>query len=154
MTLPLLALLIGIVAGLRTMTASAAISWAAYLGWLHLDGTWLAFLGYFWTPWILTVLALVELVADQLPSTPSRTVPIQFGARMVTGAISGAAICAAAGMLVAGGVAGVMGAVIGTFGGRAARAKMATAFGRDVPAALIEDVVAIVAAIVIVRMIQ
>ena len=88
MTLPLLALLIGIVAGLRTMTAPAAISWAAYLGWLHLDGTWLAFLGYFWTPWILTVLALVELVADQLPSTPSRTVPIQFGARMVTGAIS------------------------------------------------------------------
>ncbi len=153
MTLLLLALLIGIVAGLRTLTAPAAISWAAHLGWLHLDGTWLAFLGYVWTPWVLTLLALVELVTDQLPSTPSRTVPVQFGARIVTGAISGAAIGAAAGMLVAGGVAGVLGAVIGTFGGRAARAKLATAFGRDMPAALIEDAAAIVAAIVIVRMI-
>ena len=32
----LLALLIGVVAGLRTMTAPAAVSWAAYLGWLPL----------------------------------------------------------------------------------------------------------------------
>ena len=30
----LLALLIGVVAGLRAMTAPAAVSWAAYLGWL------------------------------------------------------------------------------------------------------------------------
>jgi uncharacterized membrane protein len=56
-------------------------------------------------------------------------------------------------MLVAGGVAGVVGAVIETFSGRAERAKLATAFGGDMPAALIEDAVAIVAAIVIVRMI-
>jgi len=117
------------------------------------DRTWLVFLGYVWTPWILTLLALVELVADQLPSTASRTVPVQFGARIVTGAISGAAIGAAAGTLVVGGVAGAVGAVIGTFGGRVARAKLATTFGRDMPAALIEDAVAVVAAIVIVRMI-
>jgi uncharacterized membrane protein len=153
MTVPLLALLIGIVAGLRTLMAPAAISWAAYLGWVHLEGTWLAFLGYVWTPWILTLLALVELVADQLPSTPSRTLPAPFCARLVTGATSGAAIGAAGGMLVVGGVAGVIGAAIGAFGGRAARAKLATAFGRDAPAALIEDAVAVVAAIVIVRMI-
>jgi uncharacterized membrane protein len=148
-----LAFLIGIVAGLRTLTAPAAISWAAYLGWLHLGGTWLAFLGYAWTPWVLSLLALAEFVADQLPSTASRTVPVQFGARIVTGAISGAAIGAAAGMLVVGGVAGVVGVVVGTFGGHAARAKLAAAFGRDMPAAFIEDAVAIIAAIVIVRMI-
>jgi hypothetical protein len=49
----LLALLIGCVAGLRTVTAPAAVSWAAHLGRLHLGATWLAFLGYAWTPWIL-----------------------------------------------------------------------------------------------------
>ncbi len=149
----LLALFIGVVAGLRAMTAPAAVSWAAHLGWLRLDDTWLAFLGYAWTPWILTVLAIVELVTDQLPSTPSRTVPVQFGARIAMGALSGAALGAARGLLLFGAVAGVVGAVIGTLGGRTARARLAAAFGRDPPAALIEDAVAILAALLIVTMI-
>src|SRR5690242_18238180 len=89
-----LASLIGVVAGLRAMTVPAAVSWAARLGALNLKGTWLAFLGYAWTPWILTLLALGELVADQLPSTPSRRVPVQFGTRLVTGALAGAALAA------------------------------------------------------------
>jgi uncharacterized membrane protein len=86
MSVYVLALLIGVVAGLRTMTAPAVVSWAAYFGRVHLEGTWLAFLGYAWTPYILSALAIAELVADQLPKTPSRKVPMQFGARIVTGA--------------------------------------------------------------------
>ena len=39
-------LIIGVIAGLRTMTAPAAVSWAARLGWLELGQTNLAFLGY------------------------------------------------------------------------------------------------------------
>jgi uncharacterized membrane protein len=89
MNLYLLAPCIGVVAGMRAITAPAAISWAAHLGWLPLQSTWLAFLGYSWTPWIFTLLALGELVTDQLPSTPSRTVPLQFGARLASGALSG-----------------------------------------------------------------
>lgn len=73
LTAGLFALLIGVIAGLRTMTAPAAVSWAAQSGVLVLGGTWLAFLGYAWTSWILSCLALVEFVGDQLPSTPSRT---------------------------------------------------------------------------------
>jgi uncharacterized membrane protein len=145
----LLALVIGIVAGLRAMTAPAAVSWAAHLGLLELEGTWLAFLGYAWTPWILTALALGELVTDQLPQTPSRTVPIQFGTRILTGALSGAAIGTAAGSWIGGGVAGAVGAVLGTLGGRAFRGRLATAFGRDRPAAFIEDAVAIGVALLI-----
>jgi uncharacterized membrane protein len=137
------ALLMGVVAGLRTMTAPTAVSWAAYLGWLDVRGTWLAFLGYAWTPWIMSVLALLEFVADQLPSTPSRTVPTQFGARLVSGALAGAAIGAAAGSTAGGLVAGIAGATIGTLGGHAARARLAAAFGHDRPAAFIEDAVAI-----------
>jgi uncharacterized membrane protein len=154
MIILLLAVLIGVVAGLRTFTAPAAISWAAHLGWLQLGSTPLAFMGYAWTPWILTVLAVVELVVDQLPSTPSRTVPMQFGARIIMAAISGAAIGAAAGWLIVGGIAGIVGAVIGTLGGHAARTKLAAAFRKDPPAALIEDAVAILAAVVIVMVIR
>ncbi|MFJ5487609.1 DUF4126 family protein, partial [Hansschlegelia beijingensis] len=83
----LAALLIGLVAGSRTMTAPAAVSWAAQLGWLDLEGSWLAFLGYAWTPVVLTVLAALELVGDKLPRTPSRKVPHAFAARIVSGAI-------------------------------------------------------------------
>ena len=146
----LLASLIGVVAGLRAFLAPA-VSWAAHLGWLRLDDTWLAFLGYAWTPWILTLLALVEIVTDQLPSTPSRTVPVQFAARIVMGAVTGAALGAAsAQLLLLGAVAGIVGAAIGTLAGQKARARMAAALGWDPPAALIEDALAIVAALLIV----
>jgi len=149
MTVYLLALLIGIVAGLRAMTAPAMVCWAAHLGGLDLSGTWLAFLGNLWARWILTLFALGELVTDQLPSTPSRTVPVQFGTRIVTGALSGAAIGAGRGTLVGGLLAGIVGAVIGTLGGRAFRARLAIAFGSDRPAAFIEDAVAIGGALLI-----
>ena len=142
-TVLLLALLIGVIAGLRAMTAPAAVSWGARLGLLNLAPTSLAFLGYALTPWIFTALALAELVTDQLPTTPSRTVPVQFGTRILTGGLSGGAIGAAYGQLPAGVVAGVIGAVIGTLGGRTFRARLAASFGSDRPAALIEDAVAI-----------
>lgn len=146
-----LALLIGIVAGLRTMTAPAAISWAAWSGRLALDGTWLAFLGYSWTPWIFTLFALGEFVGDQLPSTPSRTVPMQFGARLVSGALCGAAIAAPHGALLGGLGAGIVGAIVGTLGGHAFRMRLAAAFKKDLPAALIEDAIAIAGAWLIVQ---
>ena len=149
MSVYLLAFLIGIIAGLRAMTAPAAIAWAIYFGRLDLGGTWLAFLGNIWARWILTVLALVELVTDQLPSTPSRTVPVQFGTRILMGALSGAAVGAASGSWVGGLLAGVVGAVVGTLGGRAVRARLAAAFGSDRPAAFIEDAVAVGGALLI-----
>lgn len=145
----LLPLLIGVVAGLRAMTAPAAVSWAARLGWLNVAQTGLAFLGYAFTPWILTALALGELVTDQLPTTPSRTVPIQFGTRILSGGLSGAAIGAGGGALLVGALAGIVGAVIGTLGGRAGRARLASAFGTDRPAAFIEDAIAIGVALLI-----
>jgi uncharacterized membrane protein len=146
----LLALVIGIVAGLRAMTAPAAVSWAAHTGLLDLGGSWLAFLGYAFTPWILTVLALAEFVTDQLPTTPSRTVPIQFATRVLTGGLSGAAIGVAGGSMAAGLVAGAIGAVIGTLGGRHVRGRLASAFGSDRPAAFLEDAVAIGVALLVV----
>ena len=128
----------------------SAISWAARVGWLNLAPTSLAFFGYAFTPWIFTALALGELVTDQLPTTPSRTVPIQFAARILMGGLSGAAIGGGGGALTAGLIAGMVGAVIGTLGGRAGRGRLAAAFRTDRPAALIEDAVAIGGAFLIV----
>ncbi|MFK2902355.1 DUF4126 domain-containing protein [Dyella ginsengisoli] len=137
------ALLIGIVAGLRAMTAPAVVSWAAQLGVLPLQGTPLAFLGWRFTPWIVSLLAVGELITDQLPNTPSRTVPVQFGTRIVAGGFCGAAVGLSGGQPWTGALAGAIGAVLGTLGGAAARARLAAAFGRDRPAALLEDIVAI-----------
>ncbi|AEG56926.1 membrane protein [Sinorhizobium meliloti] len=145
-----LALLIGIIAGLRAMTAPAAVAWAAHLDWFDVCGTPLAFMGYRWTPWIFTALALIELVTDQLPNTPSRKVPMQFGARILMGALAGGTVGAAGGSLAGGLLAGTLGAIAGTLGGAAARGKLAAAFRRDTPAALIEDAVAIGGALLIV----
>jgi uncharacterized membrane protein len=147
-----LPLLIGVIAGLRAMTAPAAVSLAARAGRLDLATTRLAFLGYAYTPWIFIVLALVELVTDQLPTTPSRTVPIQFGTRILMGGLTGGAIAAAGGALAIGVIAGMAGAVIGTLGGRAVRARLAAALGSDRPAAVIEDLIALGGAFLIVEM--
>jgi uncharacterized membrane protein len=142
-------LLMGVVAGLRAMTAAAAVSWAAYLGALDLAGSWLAFLGSIWTVVILTVLAVGEFVTDQLPSTPSRKVPMQFGARVLIGAVAGIAIAGPANWLL-GALAGFVGAVIGTLGGAELRGRLAASFGKDPPAAFTEDAIAVVGAALIV----
>ena len=148
--LTVLAVLIGIVSGLRAFTAPAAVSFAARYCHLGVAGTPLAFLGYRWTVWIFLALALAELVGDQLPATPSRKVPLQFGTRILAGALAGGALGASGGLLYAWIAAGVAGAVIGTLGGAAARARLAAALKSDRPAALIEDVVAIGGALLIV----
>jgi len=143
MSLYLLALLIGLVAGLRAMTAPMAVSWAARLGWLNLQDTPLAFLGAAVTPWIFTVAALGELINDKLPKTGSRKAPGPFGARVVLGALCGAAVGAAGQALAAGLVLGAVGAVAGTLGGYEFRARLARAAGKDLPIALLEDAIAI-----------
>jgi len=143
--------LIGVIAGLRALTAPAAVSWAARLGWLHLENTWLVFLGFAATPYILTVLALGELVNDKLPKTPSRKAPPSFIGRIVTGALSGAAIGASSDALVGGLLAGGLGAVAGTLGGYEFRARLVNATGgKDLPIALLEDVIAVAGAFLIV----
>ena len=146
----LLAFAIGVVAGLRAAMPLAAISWAARLGWLSLAGAPLAFLADPLTSYITTAFALLELVGDKLPVTPSRKNPGGFVARVVVGGFAGAALGMSLGSVWVGIVSGVVGAVAGTLAGAAARAKLATVFGRDLPAALLEDAVAIVASYLIV----
>ncbi|MFG1397438.1 DUF4126 family protein [Roseixanthobacter pseudopolyaromaticivorans] len=154
MTPFMLPLLTGILCGLRTMTPLAMVSWAAVLGRLSLDGSFLSFLATPVAAWVLTLFALGELVADKLPFTPSRKVPMQFGARIVSGAVCGAALATPAGLALAGAALGVVGAIIGTLGGAAVRGRLAARFGRDLPAALIEDAIAVFGALLILGSLQ
>jgi uncharacterized membrane protein len=143
----MLAFLIGVVAGLRSMMAPAAVSWAARLGWLHLENTPLAFLGFAATPYIVSLLAIAELINDKLPKTPSRKTLVPFAARIVTGAFSGAVLGAASGALLGGLLAGAVGGVGGTLAGYEFRRRLVKATGgKDLPIALLEDAIAICAA--------
>jgi uncharacterized membrane protein len=151
MSIYVLAFLIGVVVGLRSMTAPAAVSWGARLGWLHLENSSLGFLGFAATPYILSVCAIGELIADKLPKTPNRRAPVGFIARIFSGALCGAALGAAGGALIGGLLAGVVGAVAGTLGGYEFRAGLVRAIGgNDLPIALLEDVIAIGGAFLIV----
>ena len=143
--LVLLALLIGVVAGLRSLTAPAVVAWAAFIGWIDLHGTWAGWMASIITVIIFTVLAVGELINDKLPKTPARTAPPIFAARIVTGGLAGAALGAWPHWTFTALGAGVIGAVLGTLGGYQARKRLVAATGgKDLPIALLEDVVAIV----------
>jgi uncharacterized membrane protein len=136
----LLTFVIGIVSGLRAFTAPAAVSWGAVLLAFSVPGSWLAFMASKWTAWVFTGLALFELFSDKRASTPSRKVPVQFSARILTGALAGATLGAAQNSVVAGCITAVIGSISGTYAGAWARRKMALIYGADMPAAVIEDV--------------
>ncbi len=140
----LLAFLIGIFAGLRSLTAPASVAWAVHLGWLKLEGP-LSFIGSLPSVVILTLLAVGELVADKLPRTPNRTAPLGLVARFVTGGVSGACITAAGGQgALLGGLLGAVGGMVGCFGGYHARKKLVKALNApDLYVALFEDLVTI-----------
>lgn len=140
----LMALLIGVVAGLRSLTAPAVVAWAVFLTWFNMQGTWAAWVGNIITVIVLSVLAVAELVNDKLPKTPSRTAPPVFVVRIILGGFAGAVIGTAWGYRWGGVGAGVLGAVLGTIGGYQARTRLvAVVGGRDLPIALLEDAVAI-----------
>jgi uncharacterized membrane protein len=139
-----LALLIGVVAGLRALTPLAVVAWAAHLGWIDVHDKWSSWMGSWIVVGIFTVFALVELVTDQLPKTPSRKSPPQFGARLVTGAFAGAVLGSAFHHTFAALGAAVIGAVLGTLGGYEFRHRLVAATGgKDLPIALLEDVIAV-----------
>ena len=140
-----LAVGLGIVAGLRSLTAPAAVSWTAHLGWLNLTASPLAFMGSTAVVALLTLAAAGEYVVDKLPKTPRRTRPPSLAFRVVTGGLSGACLCASAGQsLVVGAVLGGIGGVLGAFAGYEARKRLVQGLKvKDIVIAIPEDLVAI-----------
>ncbi|WP_223280053.1 hypothetical protein [Nostoc sp. PA-18-2419] len=130
------AFVLGLVAGLRAFTAPAAL----FLARGGIVGI------------ILVFFAVAELIGDMLPQIPSRTSPPALIARILSGGIVGWIIAGAnSSFALVGAVIGVLGALIGAYGGRAVRIAAIERIGA-IPSALIEDVVAIaLAAFVVTR---
>jgi uncharacterized membrane protein len=126
------ALLLGIVAGMRALMAPAIYFIAR--GPLGLG---LTFAG----------LEVLELIGDTLPFTPSRTRPLMVVGRVLSGGAVGWFVGSAAALTLPCMALGVAGALVGTYGGHALRLKAIAALG-GIPAALLEDAVAIVLGIV------
>jgi len=145
MALLFLCLFIGVIAGLRALTPLAAVCWGAYLGWLHFGGTGLSFINHKATVLIFTLLAIGEIFNDKLPKTPARTAIPSLITRILSGACCAAALAVSAGSGLAGPiVAGMIGALIGPYGGYNTRHSLVTKAGfMDFPVALLEDVIAI-----------
>jgi uncharacterized membrane protein len=141
--------LLGAVTGLRSMTAMAVLCWFAYRGDLSLDGTWASWAGKLVTAVIFTVLGLCELIADKPQKTPNRTALAPLLVRVIMGGLVGAIVAAGLnGSEFEGVILGVGGALIGAFGGFLIRREVVLRLGcKDWPVALVEDISAIVCAV-------
>jgi uncharacterized membrane protein len=108
---------IGFVTGMRSMTASAALTWAASEGRTRGDliptGPWARTLA--------TTAAVAEMVGDKMPFAPDRRIPPSFAFRLAIGAIGGWALAGRRASPEIGAVIGMAGAIAGTLLGRAAR---------------------------------
>jgi uncharacterized membrane protein len=140
----LLAFLIGIFAGLRSLTPPAVVAWATHLGWLKLGGP-LAWIGSPISVGVFTILAIAEYIADKLPKTPPRTAPVGLCARIVTGGLTGACIATAGEQqAIIGALLGAVGGIVGAFAGYQVRTRLVRMLGtRDIFVAVAEDLVAI-----------
>jgi uncharacterized membrane protein len=143
---------IGIVAGLRSMTAPAVVSWAARLHWPQLQASPLAFMQWTAVTYGFTLLATGELVADKLPFTPSRLSAGPLAGRLILGGLSGAVLHAVAQLpLATGALLGGVGGLAGSYlGYNVRKALVAKAGLPDLVVALIEDVIGIGGALLIV----
>lgn len=148
----LLAFLIGVIAGLRTMTAPAVVAWAANRHWLNLDSSPLDLIGSTVSVVVFTLGAIGELIMDKLPATPRRTESLGLIGRTVLGGLSGAVLAASGAQSIAiGAVLGVTGAVAGAFSGYEVRKRLVRSLRvPDFVIALLEDTIAIVGGLLIV----
>jgi uncharacterized membrane protein len=143
MLLLLFAFLIGCVCGLRSMTAPAVVAWGAHLGWLHLQGSLLAFFANKISLVIFSLFAIGELIADKLPFIPARTQLGPLAVRIIFGAMCGAALSiAGSGLPLFGSILGGLGALAGTFAGYHYRRSLSGKVP-DLLLALLEDLAAV-----------
>src|SRR5271154_3278883 len=141
----ILAFAIGMIAGLRALTAPAVVCWAAHLGWLNLQDSHLAWMGSTAAVAIFSILALAEIINDKLPATGSRLAPPSLVIRSITGALAGSGLAIAAHQsLFLGIVVAVVGELAGSFVGYQVRHQIVAALKiPDFPVALLEDAIAI-----------
>lgn len=119
-----LAFEIGVAAGLRSATAPAAILCATRSTYAR----------------AACIAAGGELVADKLPFVPARSSPAALAVRLGSGGWSGRMLALARdGSATAGIIAGIAGALVGSYGGEAIRGRLVAAGFPDPLVAIAED---------------
>jgi uncharacterized membrane protein len=141
--------LLGLATGLRSMTPIAILCWVAYRGDLSLVDTWGGWSGHLVTVVIFGLLAVGELIVDKLPWTPDRTSAGPLAVRLLAGGLVGAlAATGLDGSVVEGILLGVIGVLLGAFGGHYVRRELVQRVGwEDWHVALVEDFIAVVGSI-------
>ena len=142
-------LIIGFATGLRSMTTPAVVAWAAYLGRLGLETTFLSFMASPIAVGIFTLFAIGEYIADLLPNTPNRTGAVGLIARFITGSFSGICLATATGNSLVFGLLSGIAAISGAFAGYYARTGLVKSLGtKDAYIAIPEDLLAIALALI------
>ncbi|SER07809.1 Uncharacterized membrane protein [Faunimonas pinastri] len=142
-------ILLGAVAGLRSMTPLAVVSAAAARGRLPTDNGAPHLLARPAVASAAAAMAVAELVGDKLPSAPDRIIPPGMIARIATGAIAGASIAPRDQRLAAGAM-GALGSIAASYLGFNARIRAMDRYGQ-VSTGLVEDAIAVGTAIWLVR---
>jgi uncharacterized membrane protein len=147
---PAVAAGIGVVAGLRSLTAPAIVSWATREKMIRPFPSVPARMLLASSSKKIAELAVGEFIADKLPSTPNRISPLPLAFRMASGAACGAALFTAAREPAReGALLGAVGALAGAFAGFYLRKRLTRTFP-DFVVAIAEDVLAVAAGAVIV----
>src|SRR4051794_5873801 len=134
---PVLAVGIGVAAGLRAFAAPAVLAWAAKRRWIRLGNSPFAKIISAKASKRTTHLAVSELIADKLPFTPSRLKAGPLASRVVSGAVCGATIYGVVEKpLLEGAVLGGVGAIAGAFAGHYGRQRFSRG-GPDLPVAVL-----------------
>jgi uncharacterized membrane protein len=138
---------IGLLTGLRSLTPLAVASMAEQRGLLPSDGV-LAPLAKPAVAAGIMALALGELAGDKMKSAPDRTIPPGLAARLVTGALAGAAV-APRGRRAEGAALAVLGAMIGAYVGFEMRMAALKRYGQT-RTGLVEDALTVAGSMAVV----
>ncbi len=136
-------LLIGLIAGARSMTPLAAVSEAARAGRLPADNGAPSWLGHPLVAAGSKLLAAGELWGDKWKSAPDRIVPAGLAARLVTAGIAGAAL-APRKQAVTGAVVAATAAVVASYITWDLRMRALRTYGQA-SSGLVEDVLVVAA---------
>ena len=147
--------LLGTVTGLRTFTPLAVLCWFAYAGPLELQYGWDQWTGRLPVAILVTIIAIVEVFADKQPWMLDRIVLPSVGFKVVLGAFVGAALADGLnGPILEGIILGILGVLVGTYGGYFVRKELVRRSRySDWNVAIVEDAVAVLCAIFALRVI-
>lgn len=147
--------LLGTVTGLRTFTPLAVLCWFAYAGALQVQFGWDQWATKLPVAILFTILAIIELVADKQTWMIDRTVLASVAFKVFLGGYIGAIVADGLnGPTLEGIVLGVLGVLVGTYGGYLVRKELVQQFRcKDWHVAVGEDALALLCALFAMRVV-